>query len=567
MHDLTQEQQLVNELAKRRVPEHVCTNYDKALIYAPKQGERDIHKIEMILKRMTSFKKFIHFNRIDDASLHLIANYSEIKHYDKGSVIFNQGDKPDNFYCVVSGKVSIRKDSDNEQHEITQLQCGDYFGDWGLLDNAKRTASACVAEKCVLMVMGPKHFQNSIYKCMKREEVIRRTFIKKTFTPLQHVYNFNEFYKMMTRVIVPKNKLIYEEGMDAEFIYLIYDGYGKVVKKEISDYNAVLLAEKGDFVGLESIMNVQTSDNECSAGNDMCKYKYKNTLYSGGEFNVFFKISVSWLSVMKSKSVIKFLEGLHKTTKDVVDHLAERNVHIRKGNKLHYRETIIKDIIKNDGNVGNKIDFNTVRSWSLKERRVVQKRQPDLFRLNKNTVGKGLKSERKANEQNQNQQKIVHNANTNNNNNKHITALSSCTIITDYFDNKNDNHHQQIRSSELCSTTPTSAFVNSLPSCYHSIPNDNNNDTNTSSADPINKTANTLQPRNDFRAHCNKPSKKRRLILLNNFIIKAAYDFIPRTPSESPQHHRSESFHRPKYISGHISLPFISETLSPKRPI
>ena len=568
VNDLTPEQQLINEINKRKVPEHICTNYDKAIIYIPKQGERDIHKIAMILKQMASFKKFIHFNRIDDASLHLIANYVEVKQYDKGKVIFNQGDKPDNFYCIISGKVSIRKESENEQHEITQLQCGDYFGDWGLIDNAKRTASACVTEKCVLMVMGPKHFQNSIYKCMKKEEVIRRTFIKKTLIPLQHIYNFNEFYKMMTRVIVPKNKLIYEEGTNAEFVYLIYDGYGKILKKAISNYNAVLHVEKGDFVGLESVMNVKTNDNECS-NNDMCKYK--NSLYSAGEFNVFFKINVNWLSVMKSKEVIKFLKGLYEKNKDVVNTLAEKNVRVQKGNKLHYRENIIKDLINNDNGNGvvNKIYFNKIRSLSLKERRIVQKMKPDILRLNKNVLkGKGMKKERKVNENNveiTNQ----HQFNKDNNNNKHINTLSSCTFITDYFNNKHNkhHHHQCIQSSDLCSTDPTSTFINTLPSCYNSIILNDITNINTSNLEPINNITNTLlYPNNNLRTHRNRPSKKRRLILLNNFIIKAAYDFIPQTPSpsSSPQHHRCKTFNKPKYISGHISLPFISDIISSK---
>ena len=577
-NDLTPEQQLINEINKRKVHENICTNYDKAIIYIPKQGERDIHKIAKILKQMTSFKKFIHFNRIDDASLHLIANYVDIKQYDKDTIIFNQGDKADNFYCIISGKVSIRKESENEQHEIIQLQCGDYFGDWGLLDNAKRTASACVTEKCVLMVMGPKQFQNSIYKCMKKEEVIRRSFIKKTVIPLQHVYNFNEFYKMMTRVIVPKNKLIYEEGMNAECIYLIYDGYGKIIKKEISNYNAVLLVEKGDFVGLESIMNVKmNNDDECdnNVNNEMI-YKYKNSLYSAGEFNVFFKINVNWLNVMKTKEVIKFLKELYMKNKNVVNELVGKNVSVQKGKRLHYRENIIKDIINGGGcnNVANKIDFNKIRSVSLKEKRIVQKMKPDILRLNKNVhKEKGMKKERKGNE---NQQKVNKGGDTTTNNNKHITTLSSCTFITDYFNNNkhnkhHHNHHQCIQSSDLCSTDPTSTFINTLPSCYNSIiPNDNNN-TNTSNLDTIinNTTHTLLHPiNNNYRTHRNKHSKKRRLILLNNFIIKAAYNYIPQTASPSsslsPQHHRCQTFHKPKYISGHISLPFISDIISSK---
>ena len=288
---------------------------------------------------------------------------------------------------------------------------------------------------------------------------------------------------------------------------------------------------------------------------------------------MFFKINVNWLNVMKTKEVIKFLKELYMKNKDVVNELVGKNVSVQKGKRLHYRENIIKDLINGSksNNFANKIDFNKIRSVSLKEKRIVQKMKPDVLRLNKNVHKvKGMKGERKENE---NQQKVNKGSDTTNN--KHITTLSSCTFITDYFNNnkhnKHHNHHQCIQSTDLCSTDPTSTFINTLPSCYNSIiPNDNNN-TNTSNLDTIiNNTTHTLlhTNNNNYRTHRNKHSKKRRLILLNNFIIKAAYDYIPQTASpsssSSPQHHRCKTFHKPKYISGHISLPFISDIISAK---
>lgn len=62
-------------------------------------------------------------------------------HYEKGDIIFNEGDVGDYLYIIVSGTIEVLKLKDNEFICIATLAAGEYFGEMALLNEKRRMAT------------------------------------------------------------------------------------------------------------------------------------------------------------------------------------------------------------------------------------------------------------------------------------------------------------------------------------------------------------------------------------------------------------------------------------------
>src|SRR5206468_4281025 len=60
--------------------------------------------------------------------------------YSAGQMVFEQGDAPDRFYIISAGEVEvIRRKRDGSEKILAVLHPGDYFGEIGLLTEARTT--------------------------------------------------------------------------------------------------------------------------------------------------------------------------------------------------------------------------------------------------------------------------------------------------------------------------------------------------------------------------------------------------------------------------------------------
>ncbi len=74
--------------------------------------------------------------------------------YRAGEVIFRQGYPSDNAYIIVSGVVEIyRENADGSEEHIADLGEGQMFGEYGVLDEAPRSASARAKTAAMLQIM------------------------------------------------------------------------------------------------------------------------------------------------------------------------------------------------------------------------------------------------------------------------------------------------------------------------------------------------------------------------------------------------------------------------------
>jgi len=93
--------------------------------------------------------------------------------YSAGQIVFEQGDAPDRFYIISSGEVEVlRRKRDGSEKILAVLHPGDYFGEIGLLTEARRNASIRAKTDVELLAMSWDDFR----KVIESSEASRKDF-------------------------------------------------------------------------------------------------------------------------------------------------------------------------------------------------------------------------------------------------------------------------------------------------------------------------------------------------------------------------------------------------------
>jgi len=76
-----------------------------------------------------------------------------LKHYEQGTILFNEGDEGEEMYIIRSGKVAIKKRVPHGEVTVAMFEKGDFFGEIAMLEHLPRTATAEMAEAGDLVVI------------------------------------------------------------------------------------------------------------------------------------------------------------------------------------------------------------------------------------------------------------------------------------------------------------------------------------------------------------------------------------------------------------------------------
>lgn len=110
--------------------------------------------------------------------------------FEKGRLLFREGDRGEDMYIVQSGKVAIKKQlQDGAETTLAVLEKGDFFGEMAILERRPRSASAEVVESGDLIVISGEMFGEMIKANpeiavrMLRKQSIR---LRETLSQLEH---------------------------------------------------------------------------------------------------------------------------------------------------------------------------------------------------------------------------------------------------------------------------------------------------------------------------------------------------------------------------------------------
>ncbi len=93
-------------------------------------------------------------------TLERFLEHSHRKRYPNRSVIIHEGDSPDTLYYIIQGSVRVMiEDDSGREMVLAYLNKGDFFGEMGLFDIARRSALVVARENCELAEMSYSKFR------------------------------------------------------------------------------------------------------------------------------------------------------------------------------------------------------------------------------------------------------------------------------------------------------------------------------------------------------------------------------------------------------------------------
>jgi CRP/FNR family transcriptional regulator, cyclic AMP receptor protein len=104
------------------------------------------------------------------------------RRFEKGQIIFREGEESTDAYFVLSGKVLIRVRTPQGACTLAELGPGEVFGEMGMIEDAPRSATAEAAERTELEVINERDFAESI---MARPARLSR-YLATLFERLRH---------------------------------------------------------------------------------------------------------------------------------------------------------------------------------------------------------------------------------------------------------------------------------------------------------------------------------------------------------------------------------------------
>ena len=99
------------------------------------------------------------FRGLPEAAIERLAGLAVRRNYDKGAIIFAQGDQGDALYGVASGRIRISASGSGGQEVFLNImEPGDTFGEIAVMDGLPRTAAATALDAATLVVIKRQDF-------------------------------------------------------------------------------------------------------------------------------------------------------------------------------------------------------------------------------------------------------------------------------------------------------------------------------------------------------------------------------------------------------------------------
>jgi CRP-like cAMP-binding protein len=311
---------------------------------------------------------------------------------------------------------------EDEEEERMQYSSGDCFGEWAIIYNTPRSASAYVVEDSDLFFLDKQAFTDHMAKYVIKSDVERKTFIRSRIPTFNSIDKFDIYYKRIVPLSVERNKTIYFEGTIGQFIYLIFHGEFVLEKdfiihknsedKKCENRRSLLRLEKGSFAGLEILYN---SDS---------KYQY-SMKSKAHDFNVLLRIDVESLDYNK-EDIVEDLREIYYSQKKTLDDFLERHVALKEKHSVRYvsKEELHSKSILNLINNGEKTGSISARNISKNLG----------FNIN-NTVTSGFNNTNNITNSRNNLKYINNNAKNSTNNNDLGNNPSIIPLINTKFNN------------------------------------------------------------------------------------------------------------------------------------
>ena len=302
----------------------ILTQFAKEEMLKEYESPQDVVSLHYLLNQIPTFKQYILINGIQKSILMTLLSSGKYISYNANDTLFFQGDRSNAFYLILSGrlgfkiskKVIVDDTMIEEEREVNTLKEGNFFGEWGLIYNIKRTTTTYAKEPSIVLSFDKTIFNSTVAMNLLRSEIDRKVFICahiQKFSTLNTV-QFNTYYREIKKVYLCFNEEILRQNTKAEAFYLIYKGSCSVKKGNFT----LLIKDAGDIIGIEALENSQYDCTVISNSSNTILFKFVIKDYAE-EFVNGLKEEMKGLIDQQKEIYNKVLESHIKVKKDIED--------------------------------------------------------------------------------------------------------------------------------------------------------------------------------------------------------------------------------------------------------
>lgn len=103
------------------------------------------------------------FGDISHPTMNALLEQTAIRHYHSGEILFEEDEKPDGLYVMVSGKLIVEtRNSLGETHHLAQVKAPETVGELALLANTVHSATVIAARESTVAILGRTAFDSLI---------------------------------------------------------------------------------------------------------------------------------------------------------------------------------------------------------------------------------------------------------------------------------------------------------------------------------------------------------------------------------------------------------------------
>ena len=224
---------------------------------------------------ITFVRKIPLFAIYTDEELLKLMNVAELKSFDAGELIFEQGTSAKRFYIIYSGKIRlIRINEKKKEINLGIRTKKDHFGETALITEQPHNVTARVVEDCVVISFDREEFNKLLFSKPELREYFDK-FIKyssihqflKTCTDLSVVspIDLQNLTKLFTLEFFKEGDVVFRQGAHPDKFYIIETGKLKVVLWKDDRPSVINFLQEGHFFGDKALFedSPRTADVVC----------------------------------------------------------------------------------------------------------------------------------------------------------------------------------------------------------------------------------------------------------------------------------------------------------------
>jgi CRP-like cAMP-binding protein/cytochrome P450 len=228
---------------------------------APLVGPSDGQPVR--LRRRAESERTIDPSALYEEKLHLSEGEEDLelpefvsRSFQTGDNIFAQGDPAEEFFIILHGHVTVSENSsDSEEWQVNVYGPGQGFGEFGLLKQTPRNATARAMEPLDLLVIDRKTFLDLVAKldedAMHLALLIKNQFVARSLRRSLEGLVEGDVPKLKDLPFdrVDQGQWILREGDPADFAYIIVSGKVEVFCRKGEDEVSLTTLSVGDIFG------------------------------------------------------------------------------------------------------------------------------------------------------------------------------------------------------------------------------------------------------------------------------------------------------------------------------